>query len=288
MSDSDVEQGNQIKDKTLPLRARPFLKWAGGKTQLVDIIKKKVPKDISNYYEPFLGGGALFFSLSPKSANLSDVNEELVNLYTVVRDNVEDLINDLKKHRYEKEYYYQIRELDRAESFKKLTNIEKASRLLFLNKTCFNGLYRLNSRGEFNVPFGRHKNPKILDVENLRACSLVLKGSNISCANYLSIEEKLREGDFVYFDPPYYPLNPTSNFTSYYSDGFRLEDQVALRDLCLRLNEKKIRFILSNSSADKILELYSTFNIVLIDASRSINSKGNKRGIVKESLVSNF
>jgi DNA adenine methylase len=224
----------------------------------------------------------------PRKAFLSDINDELINTYEVVRDNVEGLIRELRKHRHDEEYFYQVRNWDRLEDYLELSPARRASRFIFLNKTCFNGLHRVNSKGFFNVPFGDYANPSILDAANLRRCSAVLKGSIIRKASYLSVEASAKSGDFVYFDPPYAPLSATSSFTSYTSSGFSSADQEQLRDLCVRLDRKGVFFMLSNSSAPLILDLYNSFNLSLVDAKRSINSKGNGRGAVKEVIVTNY
>lgn len=282
--------GNSATKKLLNTTSecRPFLKWAGGKSQLLPNLLTCLPNSFERYFEPFLGGGALFFGVRPQRAFLSDINPELVNAYLVIRDNVEALIRELKKHRYESKYFYSVREWDRDPDFQKLSAIQRAGRLIFLNKTCFNGLYRVNSKGQFNVPFGRYTSPTIVDADNLRACSAALQGVDVLCESYLEVEGRVRRGDLVYFDPPYAPLSATSNFTGYVANGFDRDDQVALRDLCCRLNKKGVKFIVSNSSAPLIVDLYANFNLRLVDASRAINSKGAGRGKVKEAIITNF
>lgn len=271
------------------LVARPFVKWVGGKAKLCGEISARVPKAHGTYFEPFLGGGAVFFSELPKKAILFDINVELINAYTVVRDDVEALIAELRKHPCEEEYYYKLREADRKQSFLEWPAVKRAARLIYLNKTCFNGLYRVNSRGYFNVPFGSYANPSILDEDNLRACSHALVGAEIFESTFLKVEELARCGDFVYFDPPYAPVNATSNFTSYSKDGFGDEQQRALRDLCVRLDHKGIRFLLSNSDVSLIRELYDPkkFRVETVFAARAINSNGAKRGKIPELLISN-
>ncbi len=269
-------------------RARPFVKWAGGKGQLLPELFKRLPKKFSRYCEPFVGGGAFFFSLRPERALLSDVNQELVLAYQVIRDDVEALIEELKVHRYEKEYYYSVREWDRQEEYSRMPAVKKAARFIFLNKTCFNGLHRVNSKGHFNVPFGEYSNPTIVDAENLRRCSQALAQTQVELSDYLSLEAQLAEGDFVYFDPPYAPLSATSSFTSYTVDGFDSNDQVALRDLCHRLSEKGVLFMLSNSSSMWIRELYDSFHVHSVSAARAINSKASQRGPVEELIVTNY
>lgn len=269
-------------------KARPFLKWVGGKTQLLPQISAKLPQEFGKYYEPFLGGGALFFHLYPQQACLSDVNETLISTYQVIRDQVEDLIEDLRQHRYEKDYYYNLRAADRQPSFQDWTNVQKASRLIYLNKCCFNGLYRVNSKGEFNVPFGRYKSPNFLDQDNLRACQRSLENTSLQVRSFLEIEPELNAGDFVYFDPPYAPLSRTSNFTAYSCQGFETQDQIHLRDLCQRLDHKGVQFMLSNSSAPLILDLYKDFQVKKVLASRAVNSRSSKRGKIHEVIVTNY
>ena len=267
---------------------RPFLKWVGGKSQLITQIRQRLPQTIKRYYEPFIGGGALFFSLQPKHAYISDLNYELINAYQVVKNDVEALIEDLRRHTYEKEYYYLIRNSDRTEEFATWSSVARASRIIFLNKTCFNGLYRVNSKGQFNTPIGKYLNPTILDEKNLRACSEALKNTEIQHASFEALEERITAEDFVYFDPPYVPLTVTSNFTGYSSEGFSLQKQQDLYALCCRLHARGIKFLLSNSSAPLVLDLYKEFNIQLVAATRFINSKATGRGAVSEVLVSNY
>lgn len=275
-------------DKDLAIKARPFIKWAGGKAQLLAQLRQRLPSKYGRYYEPFIGGGALFFDLSPQSAYISDVNQELVNCYQIVRDSTEELISELKTFRNEKEFYYEIRNLDRSLEFGNWTTARRAARLIYLNRTCFNGLYRVNSKGQFNVPFGNYKNPAIVSPANLYACSQALMGTEINCASFLEIEARVSNGDFVYFDPPYAPLSETSNFTSYAKDAFGEEQQVQLRDLCRRLNDKGVLWMLSNSSASLIKGLYENFNISVVSARRNINASGQGRGNVDELIIRNY
>jgi DNA adenine methylase len=199
----------------LPVTPRPFVKWAGGKGQLLPELMARVPKRFNCYVEPFVGGGALFFHLQPEQAVLSDSNPELINLYVVIRDQVEELIEDLGQHVYDREYYYRLRQVDRTPEYDGWSAVEQASRLIYLNKTCYNGLYRVNSKGEFNVPFGRYKNPTILDENTLRACHEALQGVDIECRDFREVWMDLGKGDFVYFDPPYVPVSATAKFDEY-------------------------------------------------------------------------
>lgn len=273
----------KLKEETYPI-----VKWVGGKRQLMFELLKNMPKSYNRYFEPFIGGGALFFELQPQNGYISDMNEELINLYSVVRDDVYELIDDLNKHKVSKEYFLKIRNLDRTEKYNKLSDIQKASRFIYLNRTCFNGLYRVNSQGQFNVPFGNYKNPKIVDAENLINCSKLLKNTEICCADFSGILNKVQKGDFVYFDPPYVPLNETSSFTSYTKDGFDIDMQFKLRDVCDELDNKGVMFMLSNSDTKLVNELYSNYEIKKVFASRAINANGNGRGKITEVLVRNY
>ena len=267
---------------------RPFLKWAGGKRQLLAELQSRVPESYSTYYEPFVGGGALFFKLRPKRAYLSDLNPELINAYEVIKASVDRLIRDLKKHVYEEEYFYTIRNVDRTGAFQKWSDVRRASRLIYLNKTCFNGLYRVNSKGHFNAPFGRYTDPAIFDPENLHACSHVLSRARVVIASYLEIEKSITKEDFAYFDPPYAPINGTSYFTDYSKEGFDNGMQKELRDLCRRLDRRGIKFMVSNSDVELINDLYKGFNIEQVFASRAINSNSAKRGKITELIIRNY
>lgn len=277
---------------------KPFVKWAGGKTQLLSIIHSHIPENIHNYYEPFVGGGAVLFNIlkirNIQYSYINDLNSELINLYEVIQNNVEELIEDLQTHENNKEYYVNIRKIDRdIAAYFNLSAVEKASRFLYLNKTCFNGLYRVNKKGHFNTPFGDYTHPCICDKNNLLECNQYLKDVSIYRKSYIDFvfEEYSTEDsnyDFFYFDPPYLPLTKTSNFTSYTSDGFRLEDHVKLKEVCDYLNGLGVKFLLSNSSADEIRELFKDYTIIEVEARRNINSAGNKRGNVTEFLIKNY
>jgi len=266
----------------------PIVKWVGGKRQLMFELLKNMPKTHNRYFEPFIGGGALFFELQPEKAYISDMNEELINLYSVVRDNVYDLIADLNKHEISKEYFLEIRNLDRTDEYKNLSNVQRASRFVYLNRTCFNGLYRVNSQGQFNVPFGNYKNPRIVDKNNLLNCSELLKNTEINCADFSEILTKVKKGDFVYFDPPYVPLNETSSFTSYTKDGFDIDMQFKLREVCDELDSMGVMFMLSNSDTKFVNELYSNYEIKKVFASRAVNANAEGRGKITEVLVRNY
>ena len=270
----------------------PFLKWVGGKRQLMPEIRKMLPKGVANrpYYEPFIGGGALFFDLQPKRAIINDYNEELINVYTVIRDNPNELIEDLRKHENTAEYFYEIRAVDRQPLFAHLSKIQRASRIIYLNKTCYNGLYRVNNAGEFNSPFGKYKNPNIVNEPVIKAVSKYLNSPQIQISNgdYELILRDIPINSFVYLDPPYHPISESSNFTGYVQGGWNDGDQLRLRDVCNRLNDNGIKFLLSNSASDFIRDIYSGYNIHGVRANRAVNSNSSKRGQVDEFLICNY
>lgn len=264
---------------------RPFLKWAGGKGQLIPQYIPYFPKEFSTYYEPFLGGGAIFFYLLPNCSTLMDINPELVNVFRCVRDRVEELIEQLQQHRdrHAPEYYYQVRACNQG------SEVERAARLIYLNKTCFNGLYRENSKGQFNVPIGRYKNPAICDPGLLHAASRALQESQIEISSFEAVLDYAHSNrDFVYFDPPYHPISATSRFTAYNRYSFAQADQIRLRDTFVTLAQRGVKVMLSNSDCPFIRELYKDFTIHTIFASRSINSNINRRGKITEVLVTSY
>ena len=261
--------------------AKPFLKWAGGKRQLLTHLRERVPADHGTYHEPFIGGGALFFDIAPERAVIADFNLRLVRTYTAVRDNVEAVIDLLSTYPNEKPFYLDMR----ARDIDQASDEEIAAWMIFLNRTGFNGLYRVNQKGGFNVPFGRYKNPNICNVENLRAASNRLAGVEIFHSDFRSVEDRVTEGDFVYFDPPYVPASTTASFTAYTKNGFDLADQAELRDLARRLKEKGVSVLLSNSSVPEVHALYAEgFEKIEIFANRAINCNAAKRGKVAEAL----
>jgi len=264
--------------------ARPFLKWAGGKGQLLGELRSQIPASYGRYFEPFLGGGALFFDVLPKKGVLSDVNAEIVGCYIAVRDRVEDLIRALKAHRYDARHYYAVRDTDPNT----LLPVERAARTIFLNKTGFNGLYRVNRSGKFNVPFGRYAKPLICDENNLRACSVALSHTEISVCDFEKTAGRARPGDFVYFDPPYAPVSRTATFTAYAPGGFGAEAQERLSRVFRRLADRKVYVLLSNSDVPAIRNLYASYRTRVVKASRTINSNASRRGLVSEVLVSSF
>ncbi|WP_319507244.1 DNA adenine methylase [uncultured Methanolobus sp.] len=270
--------------------ARPFLKWAGGKRQLLEEINTHVPNKINTYYEPFIGAGAVLFNLQAKKAVIGDTNSELINCYHVIKDNLDELIEDLNKHKNEKDYFYSIRELDRTENYNDLSPIIKASRIIYLNKTCYNGLFRVNSQGQFNTPFGKYKNPKIVDEIVLKAVSKYLNNSHVKIQNcdFEECVSAAKKGDFVYFDPPYDPVSDTASFTGYDINGFNKDQQQRLKDVFEELTNNGINCMLSNSKTPFITELYKEYNIINVSATRNINSKASKRGKIEEVLVLNY
>ena len=270
-------------------KADPVLKWAGGKRRLVDQYAPHFPREFGAYHEPFFGGGAVYFwlwnqgRLQGKECHLNDINPELVNFYQVLQGQVDDLGAVLERHqeRHDEVYYYEMRARKPAE----LSPVERAARLLYLNRTCFNGLYRENSRGQFNVPMGRYKNPRICHQEGLRAASSALLRASLGCAPYREVAELARPGDLVYFDPPYQPLTTTSSFTSYTQHDFSEDDQAELAELFRQLAARKVLVRLSNSDAPLIRKLYKGFKKVKIQAARAINSKADRRQKITELLI---
>lgn len=271
----------------------PFVKWVGGKRQLMSEIETHIPDDFSRYFEPFVGGGAVLFHIQPKKAVINDSNEELVNLYKVIQKSPDDLIEELKTHKNEEEHFYRVRGWDRNKtSYKELSEIKRAARIIFLNKTCYNGLFRVNNAGEFNSPFGRYKNPNIINEVTIRAVSRYLSENEIQILNadYSESLANIRKGAFVYFDPPYDPVSNSANFTGYTKGGFGRDEQERLRNVCDLLNQKGVKFLLSNSATDFIRELYSDYadKTITVEANRAVNSKASGRGKVQEVLIKNY
>ena len=269
----------------------PILKWVGGKRQLLPNLVPMLPKKINTYCEPFLGGGALLFNLQPRRALINDINAELILVYETIRDDVENLISALSEYKNDAETFYAVRDLDRDKvKYATLSKIEKAARIIYLNKTCYNGLYRVNNAGEFNTPFGNYKNPNIVNAPVLRAVSNYFNSADITITSvdYAEVLSSISPKTFVYLDPPYDPISDTSNFTGYIKGGFNRAEQIRLRDCCNELNERKIKFMLSNSVTDFILELYANYNITTVKAKRAVNSVASKRGNVEEVVIRNY
>lgn len=269
----------------------PVVKWVGGKRQLLDEIRPLLPKRITSYCEPFLGGGAVLFSIQPSKAIVNDLNEDLITVYETIRDDVESLIESLEKHENTSEYFYAIRDMDRnKEAYQAMSKVERASRLIYLNKTCFNGLFRVNSAGEFNSPFGHYKNPNIVNEPVLRAVSKYLSSSKITFCNedFAVTLDRIGKGSFVYLDPPYDPVSDTASFTGYNKGGFDRNEQIRLKECCDELTRRGIKFMLSNSATDFIKELYKEYDISIVQAKRAINSDASKRGAIEEVLIRNY
>ncbi len=270
----------------------PFVKWVGGKRQLISSIKEHMPQNIRdyNYIEPFIGGGAILFHLQPKNAIINDSNEDLINVYNVIKTNLDELILDLGIHENNPDYFYKLRSIDRTEGFKNLSAVQRASRVIYLNKTCYNGLYRVNNSGEFNSPFGHYKNPTIINEPTLRAVNKYLNSNNISilCGDYSNLLNLAGRKSFFYLDPPYHPISENSNFTGYVQGGWDIFDQIRLREFCDELNEKGVKFLLSNSSAQLIKDQFANYKIFTVKANRAINSNGADRGEVDEVLIKNY
>lgn len=274
---------------------KPFVKWAGGKRQLIPILNENLPKSFGTYFEPFLGGGALLFHILTERQGqrciVSDLNSDLILTYTTIRNRIDELISSLKchernYHKDSKQYYYSVRaSTPRSE-------IEKTSRLIFLNRTCFNGLYRVNSKGKFNVPLGKYSNPNIVNEENLRLVSQVLQSSRISikCRDFEIVLDDAKKGDLVYFDPPYQPVSSTANFTSYTNKDFTDKDLDRLGEICHKLDSKGCKVILSNSDSKQVSDMFKDRNwrIKRIEANRAINSNSKKRTGHFELLIKNF
>ena len=270
------------------LEAKPFVKWAGGKRQLIEQLVQNLPEEFNNYYEPFLGGGALFFKLSLlgkiKHAYLNDVSAPLVLAYKTIKEKPTELIAELGNGKYknDKETFLRIRAEQPTDS------VRATARFIYLNKTAFNGLYRVNSSGGFNVPFGKYNNPKILDEENILAVSTALQKDELTCVDFEMAVVSAKKGDLVYFDPPYHPVSKTANFTSYTKDSFTELDQARLAILIRKLTEKGCFVMLSNSYSPLILDLYKEFGVNVVNATRMINCKAEGRGKVKEVIVTNY
>jgi DNA adenine methylase len=273
---------------------KPILKWAGGKRQLLKVILNELPKKFNSYFEPFFGGGALFFELLPKTAYINDINDELINLYRIFQSPklVLSLIQELRRHEqlHSKDFYYQIRELDRSPKFKKLSKVKRAARILYLNKACFNGLYRVNSKGFFNVPFNGKDKVKLFDSTNFQQISDYFKVNSIKLfvGDFAEVLKNARKGDFVYLDPPYDFIEEKSSFTAYAKENFTQEDQTRLSNICIELNNKGVFWLLSNHDTKNIRNLFKNFNIKSVKANRLINSDASKRDKIEEVLIKNY
>ena len=275
------------------LSPRPFLKWVGGKNQLIQQYLPHFPESYRRYYEPFVGGGAIFFRLQPQQSFLADINIELVNVYRCVKEQVEELITLLEDHQalHGQEHFYAVRsQLTISDDwFLEGNNLERAARLIYLNKTCFNGLYRENSKGQFNVPIGSYEKPTICDSELLRVASSALQSAQIERSSFDAVLSHAKSPeDFVYFDPPYYPISSTSKFTSYSRYSFSEADQIRLKEVFAELSDRGVKVMLSNSDCPFVRELFQKFNIHTINATRNINCNAEKRGKITEVLVTSY
>lgn len=275
---------------------RPFLKWAGGKDQLLPRLSERLPVDFDRYFEPFVGGGALFFHLHRMgfrgSAYLSDLNEELIIAYQTIRDSVDELIVELRSGRYKRDSktFYKIRGRDREAAWYEVSSVKRTARMIYLNKTCYNGLYRVNSRGQFNVPYGRYKRPTICHSRNLRAVSKALQNVTLQCVDFAEAVKEAGDGDFVYFDPPYQPVSTTANFTSYTAGGFGEVEQLRLAQVFRELDERDCMVLESNSDTPKIRDLYPSESFIVeeVRAKRAISCDPSGRGFVTELLIRNY
>lgn len=275
------------------LKGKPFVKWAGGKRQIIDKLKKYAPLEYNTYYEPFVGGGALLFELSPKKAVINDYNEELMNVFNCIKDEIKynKMCKELNHHEanHSEEYYYELRNKDRdKEKFKRMTDYKRSARTIYLNKACFNGLYRVNSKNEFNVPFNKKAKVNTYDGQNLGIIHSYLNFNDVTILN-IDFEESVKDakkGDFIYFDPPY--DSETSTFNSYTEEGFGKKEQIRLAKVYKELADKGCYVMLSNHNTTLVNELYKDFNIHIIEAKRNINANGKKRGKVEEVIITNY
>lgn len=272
--------------------AEPILKWVGGKRQLLQDLRSRFPVTYADYHEPFIGGGAVFFKLEPAAGSINDLNRRLINFYRIIRDHPEQLIQENHNHAYEEEYYYDARdrfnELHKLDARSTDERIEEASLLLYLNRAGYNGLYRENSSGEFNVPFGRHSNPDFVRERQIRTASNLLTDIDIHNRDFDYILDQANEGDLVYFDPPYQPVSQTADFTQYQSDGFDKDDQRRLRDLAVELDEKGVHVVISNSPpVGDLYEELPKFEINVVNAVRMVNSDADNRDDVAEVIITN-
>jgi DNA adenine methylase len=284
-----IRSSEAILPETLPAPA-PIVKWVGGKTGLLGQLVPLLPKgvELMRHVEPFVGGGAMFFRLRPERALLCDINESLIASYETIRDHVEEVVPFLNRlaRRHSEQNYYAVR--SRYNSATNCSLVERTAMFIYLNKTCFNGLHRVNQKGEFNVPAGRYNNPRIFDIDALRAASRQLLSAELRKQSFEGLLATAKPGDFVYFDPPYEPVSSTANFTSYTRNGFSQEDQIRLRDVFVELDRRKCHLMLSNSDVPFIRNLYKAFRVDKVAALRAINCDGRNRGRVSELVVRNY
>lgn len=271
--------------------AAPVVKWVGGKRQLLPQILPLIPKRMTAYCEPFLGGGAVLFALQPKRALVNDLNQDLITVYRVIKEDADALIEHLSRHENTPEYFYRIRDLDRdKDAYAAMSDVEKASRLLYLNKTCYNGLFRVNASGAFNSPYGHYRRPNIVNEQTIRGVSRYFNSCDITffSGDFASVLEQVPKGGFVYLDPPYDPVSDTASFTGYNRGGFGREEQVRLKECCDALTARGVKFLLSNSATPFIQELYGSYRVSIVQARRAVNSVASRRGAIEEVLVRNY
>ena len=271
--------------------AAPVVKWVGGKRQLLPQILPLIPKRMTAYCGPFLGGGAVLFALQPKRALVNDLNQDLITVYRVIKEDADALIEHLSRHENTPEYFYRIRDLDRdKEAYAAMSDVEKASRLLYLNKTCYNGLFRVNASGAFNSPYGHYRRPNIVNEQTIRGVSRYFNSCDITffSGDFASVLEQVPKGGFVYLDPPYDPVSDTASFTGYNRGGFGRDEQVRLKECCDALTARGVKFLLSNSATPFIRELYGSYRVSIVQARRAVNSVASRRGAIEEVLVRNY
>lgn len=271
--------------------AGPVVKWAGGKRQLLDQILPLLPREIPVYCEPFLGGGAVLLAVQPQRAIVNDLNADLITVYEIIRDDADALIAALKTHKNTADYFYAIRDMDRDRAaYEALPAVERASRLIYLNKTCYNGLFRVNASGAFNAPFGRYKNPNIVNEPVVRAVSRYFQSAQIDfySEDFARTLGRVPPGGFAYLDPPYDPVSGTASFTGYSRGGFDREEQRRLKACCDDLTARGVRFMLSNSATEFIKDLYRDYRVTIVKAKRTINSNASRRGEIEEVLITNY
>ncbi|PZW01557.1 Dam family site-specific DNA-(adenine-N6)-methyltransferase [Metamycoplasma auris] len=285
---------SQLLEDNNDLKSKPFVKWAGGKNQILNKLIEFIPKEFNRYYEPFIGGGALLFNLKPNTIIINDSNKELMYAYQCFLDKykLNKLIKELEMHElnHSEEYYYQVRNLDQSNSFEKLKDYQRAARLIYLNKACFNGLYRVNSKGFYNTPYGNKQKINAFDKENFLDIYKYFSISNVAIKNedFEECVKDAKKGDFVYFDPPYDSYTDKNSFTNYDSKKFGKDEQIRLRNVALKLSKRGVKVMLSNHNTPFINELYKDFNKHVIEARRIINSDAKRRGNVEELIITNF
>lgn len=270
---------------------KPFLKWAGGKRQLLPVLNRYIPSNFHTYYEPFVGAGALLLNVQPRQAVINDLNHELINCYRIIQKQPEALIEELETHKNDSDYFYAVRAWDREpEHYTSLNPIERAARMIFLNKTCFNGLYRVNRKGQFNAPYGKYSNPTIADHQGIQAVHKFLnhRPTRMLSTDFEQAVSTARAGDFVYFDPPYDPVSPSASFTAYQQEGFGRPEQRRLARVIQDLSRRGVKVMASNSSTDHIRSLYKGFHQIKVSATRRINSNAKLRGEIDELLILNY